>query len=348
MKAAILEELGKIVVQDVKDPEIDDDSALLKVESVAICGSDIRIFHHGNPRVKPPTIIGHETAGTVVKVGKNVTRVKEGDRVAVGADVPCGQCNWCRNGLGNNCEINYAMGYQIPGSFAQYMKLPRLVLEEGPVSPFGDSLDFDTAALAEPLACAINGLELVHMSLGKTIVLAGMGPIGCMMIDLARVMGAVKVICIGRGPQRLEIARKYGADVYLSSNEDDVVARCREETGGEGPDIVITSCPSVEVHEQAIEMVAHRGYVNLFGGLGKQARPLSVLSNTIHYKECFVTGSHGCVPRHHELAVKLLENKMVRTEPIITHRFSLDQINEAFQTMESRKGMKIIVHPHAS
>ena len=346
MKAAVLEELEKIVFKEVADPQIGDDSALLKVESVAICGSDVRIFRHGNPRVKPPAIIGHETAGTIVKAGKQVTRVKEGDRVAVGADVPCGQCTWCRNGLGNNCAINYAIGYQIPGAFAQYMELPRLVLEEGPVTPFSDELSFDVAALAEPLACVINGLELVNMSLGKTAVLIGMGPIGCMMIDAAKAMGAIKVICVELSPMRMEIARKYGADVYIDAGSEDVIARCRQETGGEGPEVVMTTCGSVEVHEQAIEMVAHRGYVNLFGGLGKNVRPMSVLSNTIHYKECFVTGSHGSVPRQHQLAVKLLEAGIVRTEPIITHRFTLGQINEAFETMESQKGMKIIVHPH--
>jgi len=346
MKAAVLEELGRLVVQDVPDPQIDEHSALLKVESVAICGSDIRIFHHGNPRVKPPAIIGHEIAGTVVRTGRHVTRVQQGQRVAVGADVPCGECAWCRNGLGNNCAINYAVGYQIPGGFAQYMKLPRLLLEEGPVTPFSDVLDFDTAALAEPLGCGINGLELVSMSLGKSVALIGMGPLGCMMIDLARRMGATKVICAQRSPLRMEIARQYGADVYIDSAKEDLVARCRAETGGEGPDVVITTCGSVEVHEQAIQMVAHRGYVNLFGGLGKDVRPMSVLSNTIHYKECFVTGSHGCVPRHHQLAIKLLERGLVRTQPIITHRFPLEKIGDAFAIMEGRGGMKIIVHPN--
>ncbi len=347
MKAALLEELGKIVVQDVPEPQIDDHSALLKVESVAVCGSDLRIFRHGNPRVKPPAIIGHEIAGTVVAAGKAVTRVKVGQHVSIGADVPCGQCAWCRNGLGNNCTVNYAVGYQIPGGFAQYMKLPALVLEGGPVTPFPESLDFDTACLAEPLGCAINGMELANMSLGKSVVLVGMGPIGCMMIDLARVMGAAKVLCVQRSKLRMAIARCYEADVYIDSSEEDVVARCRAETGGEGPDIVITTCGSVEVHEQAVEMVAHRGYVNLFGGLGKNVRPMSLLSNTIHYKECFVTGSHGAVPRHHELAIRLLEHGRVRTAPIITHHFPLDRINEAFDTAENRGGMKIIVHPHA-
>jgi L-iditol 2-dehydrogenase len=346
MLAAVLEDLDKMTLQEVPTPEVDDDSALMKVEAVSICGSDVRIFHHGNPRVKPPTIIGHETSGVVVKAGKNVTRVKEGDRVAIGADVPCGQCWWCRNGMGNNCEINYAVGYQIPGAFAQYMKLPKLLLEEGPVTPFSNKLNFDTASLAEPLACAINGLEIVNMSIGKTIVIMGLGPIGCMMIDLARAMGAVKVIAIQRSRKRLQIAKAYNADVYICTEDEDVLTRCREETGGEGPSVVVTTSGSVEAHELAIEMVAHRGYVNLFGGLAKGTRPLSILSNTIHYKECFVTGSHGSVPRQHEIAVRLLENGTVRTEPLITHRFPLTQVHQAFETMESRQGMKIVVQPH--
>jgi len=347
MFAAVLEDLGRLTVKEVPMPAVDDDSALLKVESVAICGSDLRILNHGNPRVTPPAIMGHEAAGVVVTAGKNVTRVKEGDHVAIGADVPCGQCRWCRNGMGNNCAINYAVGYQISGAFTQYMLLPRLLLEEGPVTPFDAKMGFDAAALAEPLACAINGLELARLSLGKTLVIMGLGPIGCMMIDLARHMGAAKIIATQRSKKRMEIGRRYGADVYIASDEEDVVARCREATNGEGPDVVMTTCGSADAHEQAIEMVAHRGYVNLFGGLPKGARALHVLSNTIHYKECFVTGSHGSTPRHHEMAVGLLERGQVRVEPIITHIFPLTQIGDAFKAMESREGMKVIVHPHA-
>jgi L-iditol 2-dehydrogenase len=345
MRAVVFEDLNVASVKDVEAPKIDADSALLKVESVCICGSDVRILRSGNPRVVPPAIVGHEISGVVVEAGENVTRVKVGDRVALGADVPCGQCHWCRNGYGNNCSINYAVGYQIPGGFAEFMLLPKLLLEEGPVTTFSENMTFDQAALAEPLACAINGLELVNMSLGKTIAIIGLGPIGTMMIDLARIMGATKVIAAQRSRKRMEIAMQYGADVYIATEEEDVVARCLEETGGEGPDVVITSCGSVDVHEQAIEMVAHRGWVNLFGGLGKDVRPMSVLSNTIHYKECFVTGSHGSVPRQHELAVDLIEKGLVRVEPLITHTYPLSKFDEALETMESRKGMKIILHP---
>jgi L-iditol 2-dehydrogenase len=115
MKAAVLEALNSIVVKDMPAHECGEDEAILEVNACAVCGSDIRIFHYGNDRVKTPAVIGHEIAGTIVKAGRNVTRVKAGDRVALGADVPCGTCRWCTNGMGTNCAINYAIGYQFPG-----------------------------------------------------------------------------------------------------------------------------------------------------------------------------------------------------------------------------------------
>ena len=344
MKAAVLHGKDQLDLEDIPVPEIDDSSALMKVEATCICGSDVRILHHGNPRVTPPTITGHEAAGIIVKVGARVKNLQVGDRVSIGADVPCGECDWCRNGLANNCEINYAVGYQIPGAFAEYMKIPELICKEGPIARFADHLSYEEAALAEPLACAINGLELVNMSLGKTIVVIGMGPIGCMMIDLARTMGAAKVICIQRNKFRLDLARQYGADLYLSSGDADLVRAVFDATAGRGADAVVTTCGSVEAHEQAVEMLAHRGYVNFFGGLGN-ARPMSLYSNKVHYRESFITGSHGSVPRQHRIALKLLETGRVRVKPLITHRFPLSQIKTAFEVMESRQGMKIAMVP---
>lgn len=346
MKAAVLEALNQMSVRDVPTPVIGPHEALMRVDAVSICGSDLRIFRHGNPRVVPPTTIGHEVAGTVVEVGSEVQRVHVGERIALGADVPCGQCDWCRNGLGNNCTINYAIGYQIPGAFTQFMVLPRLVLEEGPVTPIGPDLPAEEAALAEPLACAINGFELARLALGHRVLIMGMGAIGCMMIDLARVMGARQVIATQRSAGRMAIARQYGADAYLASEDVDVEAAVHDLTDGHGPDVIITACASVEAHEQAVRMVAHRGVVNLFGGLPKDARPMSLPSNLIHYKECFVTGSHGSTPRQHEIAVDLLRRGAVRVRPLITHHFPLEQINDAFTAAESRAGMKVVIHPN--
>lgn len=346
MKAAVFHGKDAINVEDVPVPEIDDFSALMKVQAACVCGSDIRILHHGNPRVTPPAITGHEAAGVIVKVGTRVNSLQVGDRVSIAADVPCGECDWCHNGMGNNCEINYAVGYQIPGAFAEYMRIPQLMCAEGPIVKIADHLSYEEAALAEPLACAINGLELVDMRLGKTIVIIGLGPIGCMMIDLARTMGALQVICIQRGAARMEIARQYGADYYFSSNDSGLIQKVFDVTRGRGADVVITTCGSVEAHELAIEIVAHRGYVNLFGGLERDARPMNLYSNKVHYREASVTGSHGSVPRQHKIAVGLLESGRVRVKPLITHRFPLSEVKSAFSLMESRLAMKVAVLPN--
>ena len=190
MKAAVLEGLDTLVVREVPTPEVEDGGVLVRVRACAVCGSDLRMFHHGNPRLKPPAIMGHESAGEVVAVGKNTAKFSEGDRVAIGADVPCGECVFCVAGIGNNCQINYAMGYQFPGSFAEFVHLNRIVVNHGPVHKIPNHVSFDEAALAEPLACVLNALELANVRLGDAVVIIGAGPIGCMIIEVARRMGA--------------------------------------------------------------------------------------------------------------------------------------------------------------
>jgi L-iditol 2-dehydrogenase len=305
----------------------------------------VRIFHHGNPRVKPPAIIGHEASGDVTAVGEGVRKFAVGDRVAIGADVPCGTCDFCQGGLGNNCAINYAIGYQFPGGFAEYILLNETTVSYGPVTRVPAGVSYDAAALAEPLACAINGFEVGRVVPGGSLLIVGAGPIGCMMIELARHWGVANVIMAQRGKARLGIAKKFAADAYICTSEEDLVKRARELTGGKGPDSVLTTCASVEVHEQAIECVAQRGCVNLFGGLPKGTRNMSVPSNVIHYKECIVTGSHGSTPRHHRMAMDFIARGYVNTERYITHRFKLDEIEKAIAANEDRAGLKVVVHP---
>ncbi len=345
MKAAVLEGIDKLVLKDVPTPKAGPGEMVVKVKACAVCGSDIRIYHHGNSRVTFPQIVGHEVSGVVHEVGEGVVTFAKGDRVCLAADVPCGTCRWCAIGLGNNCRENYAIGYQFDGGFAEYMLVNKTTVDFGPVAKVPEAMDFEEAAIAEPVACAVNGLEICGMSAGKSVVIIGLGPIGCLMIPLARHMGATKVIAIQRSAARMEMAKEFGADVYIASESEDVVARCREETGGEGPDVVVTTCGSVEAHEQAIEMVAHRGWVNLFGGLGAGARNLSVPSNTIHYKECYVTGSHGSTPRHHRIAIDMIAAGYIPAKKVVTHRFALDKIQDAFDTVEGRGAMKVMVTP---
>jgi L-iditol 2-dehydrogenase len=344
MKAAVLESLENIVVKDVPTPEVGPDDALVRVHACAVCGSDVRIYHHGNNRVIPPTILGHESSGEIVKVGANVTAFKVGDRVALGSDVPCGECDFCRAGHGNNCVINYAMGYQFPGSFAEYVLLNRTVLNFGPVHHIPEHMSYDEGALAEPLACVLNATELVDIKLGDTVVVMGAGPIGCMIIPVALMSGATKVIVINRSPGRLAFAKQVGADVTICSSEEDQIARVLEETGGLGADVVFTANPTPSAHADALLLAKNRGRVNLFGGLPAGSK-VELETNLIHYKELIVSGAHGSVPRHHRLAVELIASGKLDMKPFISHRFSLDEVNEAFRVAESKEGLRVIVKP---
>lgn len=345
MKAAVVEELNVMKVKEMPVPEIGDGEMLLKVKSCAICGSDIRIFHHGNNRVVPPAIIGHEVSGEVVKVGNGVTRFKVGDRVALGADVPCGECAFCEAGIGNNCQINYAIGYQFQGGFAEYMPVNTTTMNYGPVHKIPDNVSYDEAALAEPLGCVLNALELSPIHFGETVVIIGAGPIGCMIIEVARKKGAGKIIVVQRSRHRLEMAKKFKADVYICSGEEDSVNRVLEETNGLGADVILTSCPSPEAQVDAIKMAKNRARINFFGGLPKGSSNITIDSNIIHYKELTITGAHGSLPRHHRQALDLIATGTIDIKQFKSHNFSLDDVLEAFRVAEGKEGMRVIVNP---
>jgi L-iditol 2-dehydrogenase len=346
MKAAIFEDIDKMVVRDIPTPEVDDNSVLVRVRACAVCGSDLRIFHSGNSRVSPPQTLGHEISGEVFKVGKNVTKVKVGDRVAIGADVPCGECTFCEAGIGNNCQINYAMGYQYAGGFAEYVLLNKTVMNFGPVHKIPDHVSYNEAALAEPLACVLNALELSPVKLNDTVVLIGAGPIGLMICEVARMMGAAKVILINRSTPRLEMAKSINAaDVYICSSEQDSVKRVLKETGGLGADVIFTSCPSPEAQIDALNMAKNRARINFFGGLPKGKSNVTLDTNVIHYKELMITGAHGSMPIHHGKAIELISSGKVDVKKFITHSFPLDEISKAFEKAEGHSGLRVVVNP---
>ncbi|THF82251.1 alcohol dehydrogenase catalytic domain-containing protein [Cohnella fermenti] len=344
MRAAVLEKLGHMALSDVAMPEVDNDSILMKVEAVGICGSDIRIYRHGNSRVQLPQVLGHEAAGRIVAVGAHVTRFKVGDRISLGADVPCGECLFCEAGIGNNCQTNYAMGYQFAGSFAEYVLLNKMMVNYGPIHRIADGIGYEEAALAEPLACVLNGLELSQVKLGDTVVVIGAGPIGMMLVEVAKKMGAA-VLLVNRSRQRLEMARHLEASAYICSSEENAVERVLEETDGLGAEVVITCNPSPESQIDAIHMARNRARVNFFGGLPKDRSLVTLDTNLIHYKELFVHGAHGSLPRHHRQAVHLINSGLIDMKKFITHRYPLEQIEEAIRTAESHAGLRVIINP---
>ena len=346
MKAAIYEDIDKMLVHEVETPKCGDNEVLVKVKACAVCGSDIRIFHSGNSRVKPPAIIGHEISGQVAEAGKNVTKLKAGDRVAIGADVPCGECTFCKAGIGNNCQINYAMGYQFSGGFAEYVLLNQIVVNYGPVQILPDHVSFNEGALAEPLACVLNALELAPIRLNDVVVLIGAGPIGMMIGEVAKAMGASKVILVNRSELRLEIAKKLNvADAYICSKDEDAIARVFAETDGLGADVIFTSNPSPQAQADALHMAKNRAKISFFGGLPKGASLVTLDTNIIHYKELLITGAHGAMPIHHSRAVELMASGRIDVKKFITHMFPLDEVLTAFQTAEGHAGLRVVVNP---
>ena len=345
MKAAVYQDIDRMVVKEIEKPELDDESILLRVKACAVCGSDVRIFHHGNNRVQTPQVIGHELSGVIEGVGKNVKGFSPGDRIAVGADVPCGECVFCKAGIGNNCQINYAMGYQFAGGFAEYVLLNRTVVSYGPVTKIPDHVSYDEAALAEPLGCVINALELSRVKIGDTFVLIGAGPIGSMLMQIAKMMGVCKVIVSEPVKERRESAMRFGADVCIDPMAEDAVARVLEETGGLGADIVYTANSVPKVQADALKMAKNRGRVCFFGGLSKGSSEVTLDTNIIHYKELYVHGAHGSMPVHHMKAVGLIASGKLDVKKFISHRLPLDDILEGFRIAESKEGLRVVINP---
>lgn len=319
---------------------------LVRVHACCLCGSDLRIYRHGNERVVYPAIIGHEMAGVVAAVGEDCSDWQVGDRLAVGADVPSMQDDWSKQGMGNLADINYAIGYQFPGGFAEYCLLNRLTVQFGPVAKIPEHLSYEQAALAEPLACCINGLERGRLSPGGNVMIFGAGPIGLLLAMTAGAFGAGRVVLADVDRHRVEQARSLsvGDVVHLcGQSASELIAPYDFKRGGF--DLVLTACPSHQAQQTALEVVAKRGVVNLFGGLPKGAPAIALDSNAIHYKEAMVTGSHGSNPRQHGLALAMIASGRVDVGQFITHRFSLADIDQALDTAAERKGLKVVICP---
>ncbi|HOQ82205.1 MAG TPA: alcohol dehydrogenase catalytic domain-containing protein, partial [bacterium] len=193
-KAALLVNIEDLKIVDREIPQIGKNEILLRVKACAICGTDIKVFHHGHKHIVFPRVTGHELSGVIEKIGEDIKKYKVGDRVTVAPAIPCGECYYCRRGWQSMCDNLKTIGYQFDGGFAEYMVIPEVAIRNGCVNIIPDGLSFDEAALAEPLACVINGQQLSRVEMGDTVLIVGAGPIGCLHAELAKNIGASKVI----------------------------------------------------------------------------------------------------------------------------------------------------------
>jgi L-iditol 2-dehydrogenase len=345
MKAAILESIEHIAVKEIPDPELERGSIILKVKVCSICGTDLRIYHYGHPRVQLPHILGHEISGEVEAIADEITDYKTGDRVAVTPRVTCGECFYCRKGQPIYCLNSRSFGYQLPGGYAQHLLIPARGVELGVLNRFADTISFEEASLAEPLACCLRAQRASRVNAGDIVVVVGGGPIGIMHCRLARVNKAGKVIIVERESKRLEKVDLSSIDHIVDSMKSDAREEILTLTEGRGADVVIIACSSGSAQEQFLSLLGRGGRINFFGGLPPAESSIAVDSNVIHYREISLQGSHGSTPRDNREALDMLRRKVLEVGDLITHTFPLDSIKEALLFAESKEGMHVAICP---
>jgi threonine dehydrogenase-like Zn-dependent dehydrogenase len=209
--------------------------------------------------------------------------------------------------------------------------------------PFDEGTSFEEAALAEPLACCYNAYKSVGTLPGDNVLIVGAGPMGVLHMQVNKLAGAGKVMMADVSEPRLKLIEKYGPDVIINTEKEDLKEAVMKNTGGKGADVVITACPAPDIQQQSIELTAKLGRINLFGGLPKGKEHVPLNTNLIHYNGIIVTGTTGASIAHHQAALELITSKQVDTKSLISKRFKLSQIKEAFKYAMSGEGMKTII-----
>ena len=341
MRAQVFHGPGDLRFEELPEPAPEPGGVVVRIEAALTCGTDVKTLRRGHPVMIPhvPTVFGHELAGTVTAVGRGVTGLHEGDRVVAANSAPCGRCRLCEGGRANLCEDLLFVN----GAYGEAIALPpRLVARN--VVPIGPAMAAAHAAFAEPLACALLGLERGRVEAGMTVVVFGHGPLGCLLALGARQRGA-RVIVVGKAGWRLERARAMALGECVDALAvEDVPARLRAATGGRGAEVTIDATGRPEVWEQAIDAVGRGGTVVLFGGCAP-GTSVRVDTRRAHYEELTLVGAFHHTPDLIRRAVGLLAAGAIDPGPLLTHRMGLSQVKEALAMMERGETMKVLVDP---
>ncbi len=342
MRAALLYGVKDLRIENIKKPQIGAGEALVKIQAATTCGTDLKIFQRGYVEriIKLPTVFGHEWAGDVVDVGEGVTWPEPGMRIRAGNSAPCLRCAMCRKGRFNLCEDMLWLW----GAYAEYIRVPArtLLVNTQEIPPH---VDYEEAALAEPLACVLHGAEEAGIKLGDTVAIIGAGPIGLLHLLTAKKLGAEQVAICDLVEERLAFATQLGADDTINAATEDAVATVKDLTEGRGADVVIEAIGLPGTWEQALHMVSKGGTVLEFGGCPPKTN-IQVSTELLHYGEVTVKGAFHATPTHFKKALNLIASKTVAVKPLVTRRMPLERLEEAFDTLGSSKSdIKIAIRP---
>lgn len=325
MKAIRIPEANVIETLEVEEPKLESAGEVkIKIKRVGICGSDMHIYHGTNPLATYPRIVGHEVAGEIVEIGSDVTRVKVGDHVVIEPITYCGECYACKSGRPNVCKEVSVFGVHEDGGMREFVTLP-----EKQVHPIDPEIDWDEAVMAEPYTIGAQATWRGDVQEGQTVFIQGAGPIGITVLKMAKIRGA-KVIISDFTNERLEFAKANGADYTFNPQEEDIKAKINEITNDEGANVVIDAVGVPQTFELAVEVASPAGNVVT---LGFNETPSSIAMMHITKKELTIAGSRLQTNQFGKI-VELLNSKQLTHNGLVTHRFHIDQVQEAFNFIE--------------
>ena len=336
MKAAVYHGPGDLRVEEVPVRKLKDNEVKIQVKYCGICGTDIHIFHGdgGCCDVTPPLVPGHEFSGVVAEVGAGVKPVKVGERVTGDPNDMCGECYFCKNGMQHFCKNNIGIGTTVDGGFAEYV-----IMREKQVYKVSDDLSFIEAAMTEPISCCLHGIDLCNIKAGDTVLVIGGGPIGMIMMQLAKNAGASKVIMSEPVEEKREQALKLGATKTIDPLHEDVEAVLAEYC--ENVNVVIECVGNVHTQADAVRF-AGKGATIMYFGLAAPEESFPIRPDDIFKKELHITSSY-INPYSFERAIQILESGTVELESLITNVVPLDDIADVFTKPEYRRTGKVMI-----
>jgi len=342
MKAILFYAPGDIRFEETARPKAGPGEVVVEVKAALTCGTDLKTYKRGHPVLikKTPSVFGHELAGVIAELGPGIKGLTVGQRVVAANSAPCGRCFYCRRGRLSLCENLEFLN----GAYAEFIAIPAHIVEHN-LLPIPDTVTFRQAALVEPLACAIHGIERSKIQLGDIVCVIGHGPIGLMLTRLARLKGA-QVIVVGRNPFKLEKARQFGADelVDITAVSDPVEAVRGLTPRGRGVDVVIEAVGKPATWEQATAMARPGGLVNLFGGC-KSGTHIKLDTRRLHYDELEIIGVFHHTPHYVRAALSLISSGQIDADGLITHEMPLERLEEALQLVASGDTLRVAIIP---
>ena len=340
MRVAMYYNNSDVRLEEMPVPEIGPGELLLKVEASGLCGSDVMEWYRIQ---RAPMVLGHEVSGEVVQVGAGVEQYKEGDRLVVTHHVPCNACHWCLSGRHTDCDTLHTTSFD-PGGFAEYLRIPQINVNRG-VFPIPDHVGYDEASITEPLACVYRGQRRANLQPGQNVLVLGSGLAGLIHINLARALGAGRIIATDMVDYRLDAARKLGADVTFSAMED-VPARLREANNGRLADLVIVCTGALPALEQALESVERGGTVLFFAPTAPGVSLPVPINDVFFRNDVTLTTTYAGAPADLATAMDMIASGRVQVGEMISHRLGLAEAGLGFKlTADAGDSLKVIIQP---